>query len=465
MSTPIANIPVVIIIPQSKSGTSQPIGTDDIQVKLYYVVPAAGGTPISAANWIEVDAKMHVRGDATAALSKKQYSVHLANDPPDGETFLHMPAPSSGKHWIFNDCGAVDFSMIRNPLAFHLQTTIGASFATPTWAPRNQYFEMYLCDYGTDPTDWDTVSSFYWGVYLNFEQIRVQKSRIAIPSYDKNKPNIDNGFAIQVNPGSDNYKSLKGPGVNTSPGVPANNINIYRPKASAFTGDTDPALLGLQNWYNTSNQTGWVMNMQNVFFDRTTASTWQDIVDFTDYQSFALYWLLNEVIKDPDCYAKSTFMFSKSKKMYAGPFWDKNKSFGNIATLGPGSWWVTTDGWCDSQKALDVWMPALLKSKDFCQEIWSLWTTNTATGGLLTADSINAFIDAQVTYLSSHKSSYNDVTSVLDATNEKWIGGRSYDTQITQLKAFLTAETTGRLSWIKDNLAAYLKSTSGFVTT
>lgn len=461
MSSPVANIPVVIVIPQSKvSFEGQPIGTDSVQVKLYYVVPDAGGTAITPANWIEVDAKMHVRGDATQNLSKKQYSVHLASDPPDGNTFLHMPAPSSGKHWIFNDCGAVDFSMIRNPLAFHLQTTMGASFPTPAWAPRNRYFEMYLCDYGTDPTDWNAVSAFYWGVYLNFEQIRVQKSRINIPNYSKKKPDVDNGMIIQVNPGSDNYKSLKGPGVNTSPGVPADNINIYRPKASAFTGDSDPALLGMQNWYNTSNSTGWVMNMQNVFFNRTTSSTWKDIEDSTDFQSFALYWLLNELIKDPDCYAKSTFMFKKGAKMYGGPFWDKNKSFGNIATLGSGSWWVGTSGWCDSQKALDVWMPALLKSKDFCGVIWNLWTENSKTGGILTADTLNTFIDNQVNYLSSHMSSSDSSTSVLDATNEKWAGGRSYTTQIDQLKSYLK----GRLAWFvdNDNLANYLKGTSGF---
>jgi len=148
---------VVIVIPAAPGE----IGKDSVDVTIWYVTNSTGksvsivdskGKLTSSA--VCVEASMHVRGMATAQLPKKQYSVKLKHEPTSGN-FLDMPG--SGKHWVFNDCGAMDFTLVRNPLTFHAQQQFGQ------YAPAFEYFEMFLlCDSTATVQDMQNILDSYY---------------------------------------------------------------------------------------------------------------------------------------------------------------------------------------------------------------------------------------------------------------------------------------------------------------
>ena len=91
----------------------------------------------------------------------------------------------------------------------------------------------------------------------------------------------------------------------------------------------------------------------------------------TDIQSFVEYFLLNELVKDPDGYHKSTFMYKTADtcsspsfvpgdtcsdadivpgKVFAGPLWDKNKSYGNYGGSVATPCGVTSSTWAECDR-------------------------------------------------------------------------------------------------------------------
>ncbi|MEO1258425.1 MAG: CotH kinase family protein [Bacteroidota bacterium] len=467
--------PIIIVIPTEDPGAGG-IGSVDVKVNYYYYSNVNGGTLTAVSDLDQVSASMHVRGESTAGstVHKKQYAVSLDSDPAGN--FLGMP--HGKEHWVFNDAGQVDESFIRNPLAFHLQNSIGTTaYTTPggsayasqwAWAPRNKYFEMYLCDYQTPIATLDDVSSilgtYYHGIYILMEKIREQGSRIDIPNFDRHSPSTDVGFVIQINPGSDKYLPL--PSQNTGAG---NTTEVYDPKKKHFTPAEETTA---KNWYS-----GWAGQFEGSTY------TWADIAKTTDYTTFALYWILNEICKDGDGYTKSYYFYQIAKKVYGGPLWDKNKSFGNATLRGTSDWFVDTTNWLYQKNLSGYWISVLMKNTDYCAIIWDLWAKfYTADGGVLSYSSMEKFINDQYTYLDSANMLSRNQTSgpnphqpwatpYLDAKNNllAYLGGGYYFANDETKKAPVsstidpnTKEPIGRLAWIDQNLQTLLNTTSGF---
>lgn len=196
------------------------------------------------------------------------------------------------------------------------------------------------------------------------------------------------------------------------------------------------------------------------------SSLFSDIKAVTDYTSFATYFVLNEIAKDPDGYHKSTFMIKNKSICYAGPLWDKNKSYGNTASCsGYPQGYVKPNGWLFSVAGQSpVWWTVLLKDPEFCKEIWKIWSTvvfNITITGSNLPDWITNFITNTVSYIKNTGALARDSQKWLNAFNSS--GGEfsetKYDDQVTDFKNYLGQ----RIAWINDNLSNELKSQSGFV--
>ncbi len=449
MSTHEYPTPILIVIP--KTGKITPEAT---HVTLYYTVNNEK-TPTSLANLdgsitseilaTKIDAKMHIRGKSTRGANKPQYSVHL-NDNPDDPCFLGMP--EGGKHWVFNDAGFVDHSLIRDVLAFEAQRSVTVDPGLyqqpqlpvpPTlahWAPRTKYFEMFLCPAGTDLTEAgavNTVVGHYQGVYINMEKIRIQSSRINIevdtPEYMP--------IVMQQNPGDDDHYTFR-------MGVPQmSTMQLYVPKIDDITAQQWDTI---NDWFYKGN-TGWGRNFQYLY-DHDT-SVWQEVEKTTDFFSFALDFLLFELSRDQDGYTTSTYYYRDGNGVvHGGPMWDKNLAFGqpNSAFAKPEDWLIQVPGrgaW---------WWHALLTNKAYCQQVWNLWTSNTGAGGPLAAATLTGFVQDQANYLKSTGAVARDIGEWHHFTQQ------NFDDAVEALKTYLTQ----RIAWMSDNLAALLESNSEF---
>ncbi|GAB6044097.1 CotH kinase family protein [Endothiovibrio diazotrophicus] len=472
-------------------------------------------------------AKMHVRGEATRDDAKVQYAVHL-DGKPAGETFVGLDY--TGKHWVFNDAGAVDFTYLRNPMAFHMQRGPGDHY----WAPHSAYFELFLCttalcpgiyDKSTGAWDLGAVATdayrFYQGLYINLEKVGGQKARLDLGKYDKKHPHDDDvgDLILQANHVDSKYVSLNGTMPPTLPALGANQVVLCEPKADHFgidSGDAPPTLPApvppsLQqildwwsNWATLSAYdgpgSGWSGNPQCPPSGYADATRMVDpfgpsggspqtlgtlLAQYTDLPSFARYLLLAEIAKDPDGYHRSTYMFKKGDQLYAGPLWDKNKSYGNTQNYGSDYWYVESYGWTlfgsdnplvqnppaktgspDPSKdptnplnpaQVPCWWWVLLTSKAFCAEVWKVWQTEYATGGAFNDTNLTAYLTTQKTLITTttrgeSSPAARDLTLWRNDTVANWKG------YVSDLETYLSA----RLRWIDSNLAAMLADTSGF---
>lgn len=466
------NNPTIVVLPPGAS-----LSSEDQDVRIYYVntdddvaFPLNTPTGNFSAKATQLGAEMHKRGHSTLSAAKAQYAVHLDDKPADGSHFLNMK--HGGKHWVFNDPGAVaDYTLVRNVMAFHTQRDMNQ------WAPRTKFFELFVAQDSSlplDPSNPDAYynavlakveadpQTYYDGVYINMEKIRKESHRIDIPEYTPTTPDVGAAI-IQLNPGSSKYDVLN----QFNPLPLTADVQIYEPKAKYFTAN--PTQLGpLQLWYNDqTNKSGWGYNMFLIFTNTGTSTTWDDIRSSTDYPSFATYFLMNELAKDPDGYHKSTFMYKTADKpasgqnpavpgkMHGGPLWDKNKSYGNVI-LQYSQDYSSPDGWLYSISGqAPLWWGVLLQDQEFCKEVWTQWTQNSATGGVLTDTVINAYIAKKVTDL--------DTSGALTRNNARWQNSYNmtmadYNAQVSDLTTYITS----RLTWMGSNLQTLLNTTSGF---
>jgi len=464
-------------------------GRDPVKVRLVYMLTQGNKTvsltTLQSGKAVTLDCVMHQRGDATFGSKNGQFAVKL-DETPENSHFMGMP--HGGSDWIFHEAGVYDESLLRNVMAFHAQRQMGQ------WAPRTLYFEMFVIESKKGVADSlfyatqlqaviNNPQLYYMGVHVNMEKIMAHKHRIDIPKFEY-KDSLLGGLVVQMNqeaPGEyDNFPSL----------VLTQQARLYEPKKGKINSADS---LAIMNWYvNTANNSGWGNNMQNQYLayaipcangkapcypcpndniDSVQQPLWQSIRSQTDYQSFAVYFILAELARDPDGYHKSTFMYKtpdapgKPGKMHAGPLWDKNKSFGNTVlsefstpcgcsqSVTDTSYYADTTGWSYCMSGLSqapVWWEVLMLDTAFCNTVKSTWKQYRSPGGILADSVLVNFVNSQAAYLTT--------TGARQRHYDKWKGYRfSFDQNRTQLTIYLEK----RLWWMDNHLDQLLSKTSG----
>ena len=196
---------------------------------------------------------------------------------------------------------------------------------------------------------------------------------------------------------------------------------------------------------------------------------------YLDVESFADYFILNELSKNVDGYRLSAYMYkdkdSNGGKLTAGPVWDHNFSFGNIGyndsqyysgwQLGfllEDEGFKTGDGF-----QVPFWWRKLMQDSSFVQLIIDRWWDYRQD--ILNIDNLHQYIDAVADTLDEAK----------DRNFEIWIGPgdpklpedgwfppsdhisyfQSYFDEIEYLKDW----TADRITWIDENIEILLSAT------
>ncbi len=229
--------------------------------------------------------------------------------------------------------------------------------------------------------------------------------------------------------------------------------------STACIKDSTLIMNTINNWYYTTSGTSkdnWAGQMNSFYINyilNTTdtsgrSAALKSIRSITDYTSFATYFVLNEISKDPDGYHKSTFMVKQKNICFAGPLWDKNKSYGNLANNpSPTFFYNLTKGWLyyDSTNTINqaqspVWWHVLLADSMFCNQVWNIWKAAHKTkGGVLRYEQYDAMIQAQLNFINKPYDIAKVKTSALIRNNACWPNGynqtmKLYNGQVEDLK-------------------------------
>ncbi len=423
----------------------------------------------------EFNAEVHLRGQSTKGAEKPQLSVKIT-DKVKGGDFLGLAY--SGDHWVFNDIGTYDWTMIRNALTFDMQRTLGSDTGSGAWAPRSNYFEMFAVtgvdakDLKTAPT-LDQITAGYAGAYLNLEEVRPGADRLSgvADKYDPVAEGAVGGLVVQINNQSDDSKLVLANG-NPAVGNTNNTVVVQWPEKSKLSSGQQTYI---KDWYyepdGTGDYKGWAYMFTtgpgyitppgtvNTTAKFTEADYWDMVNQYTDLESFAEYFLINEVAKDPDGYHRSTYMYREADtlaadgktlvpgKMYAGPMWDKNKSYANQHPAygdydGTDGWLFTTH---DNGQA-PWWWTTWAQNADFQTMVQDVWTKGSASGGAFDAARVTNFITQQQDYLNSTGAYKRDFQRYY--YGQSGPGARQTACDASHLTTWITA----RLQWLGENV-------------
>ena len=247
---------------------------------------------------------MEIHGSSSAGWAKKSYAIETEN--PDSSNnnvpLLGMPPEND---WILY-APYYDRSLMRNVLVYRLSSEMG------WYAPRTRYFELVL-------------NGKYQGVYVLVEKIKRDKNRVKISKLtpdDNAGDSLTGGYIFKVD------KEQWKPGFDSKyPPFPGSDQTIrYQycyPKADKITPEQ-------QNYIST-----YVWHFEDIMAGGHINDPVNGYPAILNVKAFIDYFIVNELSKNVDGYRLSSYLYkkrdSKGGKILAGPVWDYNFSFGNVA--------------------------------------------------------------------------------------------------------------------------------------
>ena len=269
------------------------------------------------------------RGNNTFSYSKKPYEFKLPKK-------ADLAGMGKGKTWILL-ANYVDVSLLRNQIVLDLSKEIGLPYALDC-----QQTDVW-------------INGAYNGLYLMTEKVQINKNRINITDLEEkteavndqplnsyspfdlkngflpimcgyeipNDPEDITGGYIAVIEKPHRLNSSRRPGIRTEKQL---SVRIKEP--------TCPSLAQV-------NYFGKLLNdMHNAILaaDGVNPDTGKHYSEYLDITSFARKYLIEEVSKNYDAVSGSQYFFKDSDLVdpliYAGPSWDYDLSFGNMASRG-----------------------------------------------------------------------------------------------------------------------------------
>lgn len=368
------NIPAVFI--DTESGTSDEINSDKNCREPGYisVLEADGSTDFQLP-------LTYIKGRGNTSFTefeKKPYQIKLADDIP----FLGM---DSAKKWIFVSNSA-DPTLLRNALSRNLANHLGLA-----QSEEGVFVDLYL-------------NGEYVGNYYVVEKIEVEKERLNITDLEKITEIVNNetDLGLYETAWTDTTKAKQ------IPDDPDNITGGYlierdfddrflkevENNESYFITDAQESFILLSPEYASENQIAYineyVQNVENAILspNGTDANTGKYYTDMIDLDSFVRKYLLEEVTANYDGGVASSYFYkdidSISDKLYAGPVWDYDVTWGNApAYLGHISSSPDRLTRLAAHRDSSVWFSALYNKQEFYEELIACYQ-NEISGHLLT---------------------------------------------------------------------------------
>ncbi len=261
------------------------------------------------------------RGNSTWAYPKKPYAIKLDEKSP----VLGMP---KHKRWCLL-ANWMDRTNLRNDVALK----IGSIFSGLEWTPQGRFVDL-------------VYNGQMMGTYYLCEQIKVDKNRVNIDELDPadiDESTLTGGYLLEFDEYFDEVYKFKTSKLNLP-------VNLKSPDEDV----PDVQLAYIRNY------------VDNVEHKLATKVPYEEIEELMDIDSYADWWLANELIAcDEPNHPKSAYMYKKrGGKLYAGPLWDFD-----WGTFKAPARWLTR---------YSIWYRYLFTYKEFKARLKERWAVHRA---------------------------------------------------------------------------------------
>lgn len=295
-------------------------GVSDVYVSLLESGPIKLDTPLMAQMRLVHDAdfftnpdiesycKIEGRGMSTwRTFEKKPYNIDLitASGYERKLSLLDMPAHDE---WALI-ANHTDKTFLRQQLAYYL----GSLFMD--WAPRTRFVRLYL-------------DEEYQGLYLLCEKVSRSKNRLDLQTLeqkaeDQIEPNLGGGYILELErphrfaPGDPRVYTQQ---TYSSQTTQTMQFSFKYPKRKNVT-------TAQVNWIND-----YMQEFEEALFSTSFTDSQKGYRAWADAQSFADWFIINELAKNNDAKSWASIFYHKSRYglLEMGPVWDFDIGFGNI---------------------------------------------------------------------------------------------------------------------------------------
>ena len=305
-----------------------------------------------------------MRGNASTKYRKRNYAFKLTH----GSNLLGM---GRAKKWVLLG-NHLDKSLIRNQITFDM-----ARYAGLDYTPECRQVLLY-------------INHEYLGLYLLTEKIEVDDDRVDIRDLEKEtealnekRPEEYPAFG-RTGITTGNCKGFQIP--NEPDDISGGYIIEYEHDMHKYTGiisgcitKRGRCLRVVSPEYCSEAQINYISSLmqhfENAIFakDGRDPDTGKHYSELADFDSLVNKYLINEVSKNYDSNISSEYFYkpddSVSTKIYAGPVWDMDNTYGDYArpdtkkNLKPGGIYTGARG------TLHFWWPGLYRQPDFYQAV------------------------------------------------------------------------------------------------
>lgn len=252
----------------------------------------------------------HIRGNHTATLPKKPYALKFSQNVD-----LLGSGAYSSYCLIAN---AEDESRLRNKLVYETAQELGLPYS-----PESEFVDLYVDD-------------MYYGLYLLTDKIGVHENRIPLTPLQEKTQALNFFNLKQYAP----WSSYDSGNLRRGLDIPADPVDItggyllelevsYRldENTNAFISDSGQIVSIKYPAQCSSRQVNYIADFYQSIEDSIPQDTYTDYIDL---ESWANYYLVQEFFGQ---YDKASIFFYKDSdsidpKLYAGPVWDFDWSFG-----------------------------------------------------------------------------------------------------------------------------------------
>ena len=309
-----------------------------------------------------------LRGNTSAQFNKKGYTVKLRQ-----KTSLAGFGKAKKYALISN---ARDHALIRNQIVFAMADYVGLRY-TPGCVQADVY-----------------LNHVYNGTYILQEKIEVGTARVDIDNLEAETERLNDRplseyprvGPLKSTAGEMKYYQIPVDPEDISGGylIEYENWTVrYKDEPCAYTTDRKKAIMLKAPEYASEAQvryiSGLIQAYENAIFaeDGVDPVTGKHYTDLMDFDSLVLKYMLEEVSKNCDGNQSSQYYYkprdSVSTRMFAGPAWDYDTTFGDYARtttkalLDPEGLYLTT------RNSSRYWWPQLYAKADFQAGVRERW--------------------------------------------------------------------------------------------
>ncbi|MEM9886630.1 MAG: CotH kinase family protein [Bacteroidota bacterium] len=342
---------------------------------------------------------IELRGSTSRRLfEKKSFGVETWDQNNEDMDVGLLGFPEE-EDWVLQGPYA-DKTLMRNVLIYELSNQIGM------YAARTQFVEL-------------AINDNYLGVYAFMEKLKRDNDRIDIKRLDENdteEDRITGGYILKIDKtsgdndiddwagdaiytASNSFRSdyaANGQRLNTTPfGAKQGNETYFMYEYPDRDDITVAQKEYIQNYISDFEEA-----LIGASFDAN--STAPEYLNYIDLESFAQFFILNELSANPDAYRISTFLHKdRGEKLKMGPIWDFNLALGLDGRSSTNQWiYRYNERFPDDLWLVHFWWTKLLEDPIFRAEVQRQW--NLYRSDILSMDNINSIIADQESFLESN---------------------------------------------------------------